>query len=106
MFDTDFAEFWAQFPRKVGKLAARKEYEKVRRGGITQHALLDGIALYLAMKPSYADFCHPRTWLAQGRWMDEAPAPMTRVYEPWVCPHEPHCKHRAACDFISMRQRA
>lgn len=24
------------------------------------------------MKPTYADYCHPKTWLHQGRWMDEA----------------------------------
>jgi len=50
---------------------------------------------------------HPASWLNAGRWDDEPQAaPHARLYEPWVCPHEPHCKHRPACDFISMRQRA
>lgn len=71
MFDEDFEAFWQAYPSKVGKLAAKKVYEKVRRGGIGQDELLDGITQYVATKPAYADYCHPRTWLSQGRWMDE-----------------------------------
>jgi hypothetical protein len=100
-FDADFEEWWRLFPRKIGKLAARKEYDKVRRGGITQDELIDGIAQYLAAKPDYADLCHPRTFLSQGRWMDEPPA--AKVYEPWTCPHTPRCPHRAACQIVSLR---
>jgi hypothetical protein len=48
-----------------------KEYAKVRKGGITQEELLDGVANYIASKPDYADWCHARTWLSQGRWLDE-----------------------------------
>jgi hypothetical protein len=33
---------------------------------------LDGIAQYMKTKPAYADWCHPRTWLSQGRWLDSA----------------------------------
>jgi hypothetical protein len=73
-FDQDFEEFWRVFPRKVGKLAARASYVKVRRGGITRDELLDGVSQYIATKPQFQEFCHPKTWLNQGRWMDEAPA--------------------------------
>jgi len=101
----DFARFWQTFPHRVGKLAAQRAYVKAR-----QHAsaaeLLDGIARYVQAKPAWAEYCHPATWLNSGRWMDEAPAPTTRIYEPWVCPHEPQCKHRPACDFLSTRRRA
>lgn len=86
-WDAAFEEFWRVFPRKVGKLAARKEYDKVRRGGIGQEELLDGVAQYIRTKPSYADWCHPRTWLSQGRWLDEVPTPRARV----ECCHEPPC---------------
>jgi hypothetical protein len=85
--DSDFELFWQRFPRKVGKLAARKEYDKVRRGGIGQDELLDGIAQYVRTKPSYADWCHPRTWLSQGRWMDETPKATARA----DCRHDPRC---------------
>lgn len=87
-FAADFEVFWNAFPRKVGKLAARKEYDKVRRGGIGQEELLDGVAQYVRTKPSYADFCHPRTWLSQGRWMDEAPK-ANALHN--TCQHVPRC---------------
>jgi hypothetical protein len=74
----DFQAFWQSYPRKVGKLAAEKAYEKARKRGVTQQQLLDGIAAYVQHKPAYADFCHPATWLNQGRWDDEyAPATKT-----------------------------
>lgn len=70
-FAADFAEFWRAFPRRVGKLAAQKAYVKARRSGVTQATLLEGIAHYIKGKPQYADYCHPTTWLNQGRWDDE-----------------------------------
>jgi hypothetical protein len=96
-FDADFEEFWRLYPRRVGKIAAQKEYDKVRRGGTTQDELLDGITQYVKTKPSYADYCHPRTWLAQGRWMDEAPTSRPA----WTCPHDPPCAARGQCDVRS-----
>lgn len=100
--DEEFEEFWRAFPRRVGKLAARAVYGRVRKSGISQEELLDGVTAYIATKPAYADWCHPRTWLSQGRWLDEPDTPKT--YAPWVCPHTPHCPHRAACAIVSMRK--
>ena len=101
-FELDFQQWWTRYPLKVGKLAAQKAYDRVRRGGITCDELLDGIADYIVNKPSYADFCHPTTWLNQGRWMD-ALSTRTNLYEPWLCPHEPRCPHRAACAIVAAR---
>jgi hypothetical protein len=87
-FSADFEEFWRAYPLRVGKLAAAKAYDKVRQGGTTQAQLLDGIAQYRRTKPLYADWCHPRTFLTQGRWLDEVtPSPGGRV----ECQHEPRC---------------
>lgn len=72
----DFTEFWAHYPRKVGKLAAQQQYEKARKRGVTQQQLLDGIARYLRYKPAYADWAHPKTWLNQGRWEDDYDEPV------------------------------
>ena len=33
-------------------------------------------------------------------------APVAPVYEPWVCPHEPRCPHRAACAVVAARGEA
>lgn len=74
-FEADFETFWRAYPRRIGKLAASKAYVKARRAGVTQQQLLDGIAKYVKGKPPYADFCHPSTWLNQGRWEDEFDAP-------------------------------
>lgn len=66
-----FAAFWAAYPRKVGKIAAEKAYRKALK--LAGHdELMDGVARYLKSKPPYADWCHPATWLNQGRWMDES----------------------------------
>ena|ERR1051325_4473827 len=95
MTTAEFAIWWARYPRKVGKLAAEKEYAKARKRATAQE-LLDGIEAYERAKADYADFCHPKTFLSQGRWMDEAPARSTE----WTCPHDPHCLGRSACDIL------
>src|SRR5690242_11315797 len=94
---SEFDRWWASYPRKVGKLAAQKAYHKARRLA-TAEELLRGIESYIRMKPSYADYCHPKTFLDQGRWLDEAPARAT--YE-WTCHHKPHCLGRHACSVKS-----
>ena len=95
-----FEEFWTAYPRRIGKLAAMKAYRKARTMASAQE-ILDGIARYKAAKPSYADFCFPATFLNQGRWLDEADA--VPSYD-WICPHVPHCPHRAACAIVAMRK--
>jgi len=84
----DFTSFWDAYPRRIGKLAAQKAYAKVRRGGIPHEELMDGIAQYIKTKPAYADWCHPTTWLNQGRWMDEAPKSNGNGHG---CQHVPQC---------------
>jgi hypothetical protein len=88
----DFEQFWRSFPRKVGKLAAEKEYQRARKRA-TADEILAGIQVYLVTKPAYADWCHPKTWLSQGRWLDEAPASM----QAFVCPHTPKHGGRHEC---------
>jgi len=90
----DFEAFWRAYPRKVGKLAAERAYGKARKLA-TAEELLAGVARY--RKPSYADWCHPTTWLNQGRWLDE---PGTAAPAPWVCSHTPHCAGRNACRVL------
>ncbi len=102
-FETDFEQFWKVFPRRVGKLAARKAYEKAQRTGATAEELLDGVALYLRHKPSYADYCYPASWLNAGRWQDEwgAPEQVQADQEDWF----DECKrmHAGACGLSRYR---
>ena len=75
---TEFETFWQVYPKKVGKLAAQQAYKKARRLA-TAEMLLAGVERYTRNKAEYADWCHPTTWLNQGRWMDEDTAPTPRV---------------------------
>lgn len=93
---SEFETFWKQYPRRVGKLAAQKAYRKARQRASAQE-LLDGIERYRKSKPSYADWCHPATFLNQGRWMDEIDAPHGHDRYVWVCPHEQKCNGRHQC---------
>lgn len=67
----EFVVFWDRYPRKIGKLAAAKAYERARKRGVTHQQIIDGIDRYMANKPEYADWCHATTWLNQGRYDDE-----------------------------------
>ena len=81
-----FDEFWALYPRKVGKLKAEPAYGKALK--LASHEkIMDGVRRYLKSKPAYADWAHPTTWLNAGRWMDEPDAkPIVR--------HEPRTKQQ------------
>lgn len=84
-----FDLWWERQPNKVGKDAARAAFDRIRKGGRATFAeLMDGLLRYVANKPPHRDFCHPTTWLNQGRWADEpapppTPPPVTRG------PHRP-----------------
>ena len=70
-----FETFWRAYPRRIGKGAARTEFTKAIVKTSLQ-AMLAALDAYVAHKPSWQDFAHPKTWLHQERWDDEwSPAP-------------------------------
>lgn len=71
-----FEQFWEWYPRKVGKAAARKAWDKARTK-TDQQNILDGIERYRLDPnlPAKEFIPHPATWLNEGRWDDE-PLPM------------------------------
>lgn len=74
----DFDLFWKTYPRRVGKLAALKAYQKARSVG-TSDEIQAGASLYLEHLPDDPTFIpHAATWLNKGRWMDEYEAPVFR----------------------------
>lgn len=78
--DGAFNEWWALYPRKVGKAEARKAWTKaVKASSVT--AVQAGLKAQLpTIKASEERFRpHPATWLNQGRWEDE---PTTDVDQP------------------------
>lgn len=68
-----FDDFWKAYPRKVGKLAASRAYDRALKHA-TAEQIQSGLESFLEAKPWGDDmqFCpHPTTWLNQGRWDDE-----------------------------------
>lgn len=73
-----FETFWQAYPRKVGKKAAQRAFEKIK----DKRAVLDQILKALAWQTRESQWLreggrfipHPATYLNQGRWEDEPPA--------------------------------
>lgn len=72
--DPEFEQFWEAYPRKVGKKAARKAWEKA-----TDRPAIDVILCAIErakrspqwLKDGGQYIPHPATWINQGRWMDQ-----------------------------------
>lgn len=67
-----FEKFWDKYPRKIGKGAARKAWQKA----IKTHqpkTILEGVSNYANHPdlPEMSYIPHPSTWLNQERWMDD-----------------------------------
>lgn len=75
-----FAEFYMAYPRKVGKEAARRAFEKAARSTDPQ-LIVDGARRY-ASDPNLPEkrfIPHPASWLNAGRWDDEPEVPRDGV---------------------------
>lgn len=82
-FSPQFEQWWAECPRKVSKLDAKKSFERLLSDGVVGFdELMEGIK-------RYAEYCreqktderyikHPSTWLNQGCWNDE---PVEKRYD-------------------------
>lgn len=73
-FTEAFEDFWATYPRRVGKQDARRAWDVARKKSSIEQ-ILDAAERYaqdpvrLAADPKFTP--HPATWLRQGRWDDE-----------------------------------
>ena len=74
--DADFEIFWGACPRRIGKLDARKQYDRARKLASAQ-GLLDAMHRFAdENRATERKFiCHPSTWLCAGRWLDESDTP-------------------------------
>ena len=68
-----FEEFWAAYPRRVGKRRAQAEYMKALRSGVSHDVLVEGARRLAWSKRDLNQryIPHPEKWLAEGRWDDE-----------------------------------
>lgn len=96
--DAEFHAFWHYYPKRVGKLDARRAYVKARTLASAAE-ILAGVQRYVQTKPKWQAWAHPSSWLNGGRWMDETPStsrqPWQTVYD--TCPHQPRCSSTSAC---------
>jgi hypothetical protein len=72
-----FERFWESYPKKVGKDAAWVEFQKRNPGDDLTDRMIAVVTEQRASEQWRKDggqyIPHPRTWLHQGRWQDEAP---------------------------------
>jgi hypothetical protein len=71
---TRFDYFWKIYPKKVGKDAARKAFEKRNPDEQLLNAMIRAVRSQMDSDAWKADggkyIPHPTTWLNQGRWQD------------------------------------
>ena len=79
-----FLEFWSRYPRKVGKRAALKAWNKARPDPQLIGKILTTVDQQKSSDQWRKDngeyIPHPATWLNEGRWDDEPPPPPERKF--------------------------
>ena len=77
--EKDFETFWAKYPKKVGKEAARKAWAKIKNVGLVLGYCLDALEWQIESEQWTKDggqfIPNPATYLNQQRWLDEKPEP-------------------------------
>lgn len=85
--ESDFLDFYAAYPRHVGREAARRAFAKAVKAGTPAADIIEGARCYAAATAAAGTetryVAHPATWLNAGRWSDDmedaAPVELT----PW-----------------------
>lgn len=81
-----FEKFWKEYPRKVGKGAARKSFLKLKPNNELLNKMLTALAKQKRTEQWTRDngkyIPHPATWLNQERWDDEVSIANNSQYQP------------------------
>lgn len=74
--DALFEKFWSVVPRRVGKKAARRRWDKAIKE-VDPDTIIAAMARYADSVANTDEkfIVHPETWLNQGRWDDEPATP-------------------------------
>jgi len=73
--DAGFNEFWTAYPRKVGKIAARKAWIRALREA-SPIFIIHAVRHYpFDLSENKRFVPHPSRWLNEGRWLDEPESP-------------------------------
>ena len=81
-----FNDFWKLYPRREGKGAARKAWEKINPNAELFEKIMTAVQNNLDHNPQWQKqngqfIPHPATWLNQGRWDDDIDSV---VHEDWL----------------------
>lgn len=100
---SQFDHFWEWYPRKVGKEAARKAWDKAR-GKVDQIAIIEGLERFRLDPnlPPKEFIPHPATWLNEGRWDDE---PLPARNQPQQRPTGSQVRLQAGFDLVQRTQQ-
>lgn len=68
-----FQQFWDNVPRRIGRKAAERAFERARKSGVAWGRFFAGVERWKAesARKETQFICHPTTWLNQGRWDDD-----------------------------------
>ena len=78
----EFDQFWATYPKKVGKQLAIKAYAKALKA-TTPQKILDGVQGLVGQNLETKFIPHPTSWLNAGRWDDELEPTKSSTPSPW-----------------------
>lgn len=82
--DREFDEWWARYPKKVGKADAQRAWKK-RKPPIDR--CIATLEWQVVSKPWREGFVpNPATWINGGRWEDQPPAPKPGPLRPYHAP--------------------
>jgi hypothetical protein len=80
----NFSEFYSLYPRKMGRRAAEKSWDRLTHQ--EQEDAFNALSNHLAywkLKQTEKDYIpHPATWLNQGRWEDELDMEVKKIKKP------------------------
>lgn len=114
-----FDRFWKVYPRRVGKDAAWRSWQKRRPDEALTGRMLEAIERQRAWleRDGGKYIPNPATWLNQGRWEDEPPTVIPDGTKPrkgaevlpstaFECPHTPRHFARHECHLATVREQA
>lgn len=85
--ESEFEDFYAAYPRHVGKDAARRAFEKAVKAGTPAADVVEGARCYAAATAAAGTetryIAHPATWLNAGRWSDDMQDAVPVEPTPW-----------------------
>lgn len=95
--DAAFDQWWAVYPRKVGRLEAKREWDRIRPSAVLIDAMMHALA-WQAEQDQWQEskfIPHGRTYLHNARWEDEQPR--GPAAKPDGYGHVPPCATHGEC---------